>query len=138
MKNNNKIYDNYNKERATDWEPMPLADMIKVIDHEAKRCTSKERSFHKVNLVIASALIRKQRNGETVYPELISRLGAWQHAKQCDCEELFTVVGDILRLGVKVPCEMMKEAAKIHCDYEDHMAFDSIVEAAYMANGLDV
>ena len=51
---------------------------------------------------------------------------------------MFTVVSDIIHLGVNVPCETMKEAARVHYDYEDKVIFDTIIESAYMANGLEI
>ena len=47
MTGNNGIYDKYNKNCATEWEPMPMVDMIEVIKNEAKMRKPYIRSFTK-------------------------------------------------------------------------------------------
>ena len=138
MTGNNGIYDNYSKDCASTWEPMSMVDMVEVIKNEVKRCKPYVREFHKINLAIANAIVRRKRNGETLHSDLLDRLGAWQHADKYSCNDMFTVVSDIIHLGVNVPCETMKEAARVHYDYEDKVIFDTIIESAYMANGLEI
>lgn len=136
MTGNNGIYDRYNKNCATEWEPMPMIDMIEVIKNEAKTCKPYILEFHKINLAIANNIARRKRNGETLYSDFLDRLGAWQHAGNYSCIDMFTAISDIIHLGVNVPCETMKEAARVH--YEDKVIFDTIIESAYMANGLEI
>ena len=138
MTGNNGIYDKYNKNCATEWEPMPMVDMIEVIKNEAKLRKPYIREFHKINLAIANVIVRRKRNRETLCSDFLDRLGAWQHADKYSCNDMFTVVSDIIHLGVNVPCETMKEAARVHYDYEDKVIFDTIIESAYMANGLEI
>ena len=137
--NANKIYNEYNSEAAENWEVMPLRDMFQVIANEPKKIEAQKfLAFHKVNLAIALKIrdLKNYRN-ETLSSDYQSRLGAWQHKGKCGVNEIVTFVDDIIRLGIKVPCEMMKEAARVHYKYIDDMAVSSAIEAVYMAHGLD-
>ena len=139
MYNTNEIYKGYNDEAAENWEVMPLRDMFQVIANEPKKIEAQKfLAFHKINLSIALKIrdLKKYRN-ETLSSDYLSRLGAWQHKGKCGVNEIVTFVDDIIRLGIKVPCEMMKEAARIHHEYGDNMAVSSAIEAVYMARGLD-
>ena len=140
MYNANEIYNEYNSEAAANWEVMPLRDMFQVMTNEPKKIEAQKfLSFHKVNMAIALKIrdLKNYRN-ETLSSDYLSRLGAWQHKGKCGVNDIVTFVDDIIRLGIKVPCDMMKEAARVHYEYNDNMAVSSAIEAVYMAHGLDI
>lgn len=135
--NNNNIYAGYNKEASENWEVMPLRDMFNVMNIEPKKTDSRAREFHKINFAVALAIKNKKQQGEELCSDLLSRLGAWQHKGDCSINEITAFVEDILNLGVKVPCTDMKEAAHVHYSYAYSVVYDSVIEAVYMAHGLD-
>ena len=130
----NKIYETYNKDKSLNtWDPMDLREMDEIIKKEAKKCTPNKRAFHTINMAIAILIDQKH-----VHSDHKSRLGAWEHSGVENIRYIRTYVSDIILLGVKVPCSMMKAACHIHAEPESYMAVDTIVEAVYMANGLDI
>ena len=137
MNNTNGIYNDYNSEAAANWEVMPLRDMFNVMNVEPKKTNSKVREFHKINFAVALAIKNKKQQGEELCSDLLSRLGAWQHKGECSVNEITAFVEDILDLGIKVSCADMKEAAHVHYEYAYSVVYDSVIEAVYMAHGLD-
>lgn len=135
--NNNNIYAGYNKEASENWEVMSLSDMFNVMNIEPKKTDSRARAFHKINFAVALAIKNKKQQGEELCSDLLSRLGAWQHKGDCSVNEITAFVEDILNLGVKVSCADMKEAAHVHYSYAYSVVYDSVIEAVYMAHGLD-
>lgn len=134
---NNNIYNEYNSEAAAKWEVMPLRDMFNVMNVEPKKTDSKVRAFHKINFAIALAIKNKKQQGEELCSDMLSRLGAWQHKGECSINGITAFVEDILNLGIKVSCADMKEAARVHYSYAYSVVYDSVIEAVYMAHGLD-
>lgn len=134
---NNNIYVEYNKEASENWEVMPLRDMFNVMNVEPKKTNSKVREFHKINFAVALAIKNKKQQGEELCSDILSRLGAWQHKDGCSVNEITAFVEDILDLGIKVSCADMKEAAHVHYEYAYSVVYDSVIEAVYMARGLD-
>lgn len=137
MYNTNGIYNDYNSKAAANWEVMPLRDMFNVMNIELKKTDSKVRTFHKINFAITLAIRNKNQQNEKLCSDLLSRLGAWQHKDDCSINEITAFVEDILDLGVKVSCADMKEAARVHYSYAYSVVYDSVIEAVYMAHGLD-
>lgn len=135
--NNNNIYAGYNKEASENWEVMSLSDMFNVMNIEPKKTDSRARAFHKINFAVALAIKNKKQQDEKLCSDLLSRLGAWQHKGDCSVNEITAFVEDILNLGVKVSCADMKEAAHVHYSYAYSVVYDSVIEAVYMAHGLD-
>lgn len=135
--NNNNIYAGYNKEASENWEVMSLSDMFNVMNIEPKKTDSRARAFHKINFAVALAIKNKKQQGEELCSDLLSRLGAWQHKGDCSVNEITAFVEDILDLGIKVSCANMKEAAHVHYKYAYSVVYDSVIEAVYMAHGLD-
>ena len=134
---NNNIYAGYNKEASENWEVMSLRDMFNVMNIEPKKTDSKVRAFHKINFAIALAIRNKNQQGEEICSDMLSRLGAWQHKGECSINGITAFVEDIINLGVKVSCTDMKEAAHVHYNYAYSVVYDSVIEAVYMAHGLD-
>ena len=134
---NNNIYNEYNNEAAAKWEVMPLRDMFDVMNIEPKKTDSKVRAFHKINFAIALVIKNKKQQGEELCSDMLSRLGAWQHKGECSINGITAFVEDILNLGIKVSCADMKEAAHVHYKYAYSVVYDSVIEAVYMAHGLD-
>ena len=133
----NKIYERYNKDKSLNtWDPMDLREMDEVFEKEMSRCTPNERAFHKINMAIA-ILIDGMFHKE-LHSDHKSRLGGWEHEGIINIRLIRTYVSDIILLGVKVPCSMMKAACHIHAEPESYLAVDSMVEAVYMAKGLDI
>ena len=137
MENMNEIYKGYNKEAAENWEVMPLRDMCNIMNIEPKKTDSRAREFHKINFAVALAIKNKKQQGEELCSDILSRLGAWQHKGNCSINEITAFVEDILNRGVKVSCADMKEAAHVHYSYAYSVVYDSVIEAVYMAHGLD-
>ena len=132
----NNIYETYNRDKSLNtWDPMDLREMEEVIEKETKKCTPNKRAFHTINMAIA-ILIEKLHN--KLYSDHKSRLGGWEHSGVENIRYIRIYVSDIILLGVKVPCSMMKAACRIHAEPESYMAVDAMVEAVYMANGLDI
>ena len=138
MYNTNGIYNDYNSEAAANWEVMPLRDMFNVMNVEPKKTDSKVREFHKINFAVALAIKNKKRQGEELCSDLLSRLGAWQHKGECSINEITAFVEDIINLGVNISCADMKEAARVHYTYAYSVVYDSVIEAVYMAHGLNI
>lgn len=137
MYNTNGIYNDYNSEAAANWEVMPLRDMFNVMNIEPKKTDSRARTFHKINFAIALVIKNKKQQKEELCSDLLSRLGAWQHKGECSINEITAFVEDIINLGVNVSCADMKEAAHVHYKYAYSVVYDSVIEAVYMAHGLD-